>query len=146
VLVPSVELGDKAMGAEIEAEGTRAVSVEDKDVFPVLVPSVEPEDKAMGAEIEAEGIRTASVEDKGVSAILVSNLEPEDKTMGTIVEAEDDITVQEVAEAYCVKCRQKQAIQGAREVTTKKGRPAIEGTCSVCGTKVFRFIARGKEN
>ena len=44
------------------------------------------------------------------------------------------------------KCRQKRPIQGARKVTTKKGRPAIEGTCAVCDTKLFRFIAREKEN
>jgi hypothetical protein len=145
-LVSNIEPEDKTTGAEIETEGTKDVSVEDKDISAVLVPSVELEDKATSAEIEANGTRSASVEDKDASAGLVSNVEPEDKTMGTTVEAEDDIVVLAVTEAYCVKCRQKRAIQGAREVTTRKGRPAIEGTCSVCGTKVFRFIARGKED
>ncbi len=140
MLVPSVELEDKIKEAELEAEGIKAVNVEDKDISTVLVPSVELEDKTKEAEIDAH------IEDKDVSAGLVSNVEPEDKTLETTVEAEDDIVVLEVTEAYCVKCRQKQAIQGAREVTTKKGRSAIEGTCSVCGTKVFRFIPRGKES
>ena len=33
----------------------------------------------------------------------------------------------------------KLKIKDPREVTMKNGRPAIAGTCSVCGTKVFRI-------
>ncbi len=55
--------------------------------------------------------------------------------------AEDRVTGEDI-EAYCVKCRQKRVIQGARKVTTKNGRNAIEGTCPVCGTRLFRFVAR----
>ncbi len=50
--------------------------------------------------------------------------------------------VLETVEAYCVKCRQKRALQEAKPVITKKGRHAMEGMCPVCGTKLFRFIAR----
>jgi hypothetical protein len=42
-------------------------------------------------------------------------------------------------DAYCVKCREKREIQNAEEVTMKNGRPAIQGTCGVCGTKLFRI-------
>ena len=45
MLVPSVELEDKIKEAELEAEGIKAVNVEDKDISTVLVPSVELEDK-----------------------------------------------------------------------------------------------------
>ena len=45
-------------------------------------------------------------------------------------------------EAYCFKCRAKQEIKSPQPVTLKNGRPATQGTCSVCGTKVFR-IGRG---
>ena len=48
----------------------------------------------------------------------------------------------EKAEAYCVKCREKREMQGVRRVVTKNGRNALEGMCPVCGTKLFRFIAR----
>jgi pimeloyl-ACP methyl ester carboxylesterase len=48
----------------------------------------------------------------------------------------------EVVEAYCVKCRQKQPMQNPQEAVTKNGRRALEGNCPVCGTKLFRFIAR----
>jgi hypothetical protein len=44
-------------------------------------------------------------------------------------------------EAYCVKCREKREITDPKEVTMKNGRPAMEGTCPVCGTKLFRMLS-----
>jgi len=44
-----------------------------------------------------------------------------------------------MVEAYCVKCRAKREIRNPTKITMKNGRPAIQGTCSVCGTKVFRI-------
>lgn len=44
-------------------------------------------------------------------------------------------------QAYCVKCREKRDIKDAKEVTMKNGRPALEGTCPVCGTKLFRMLS-----
>jgi DNA topoisomerase-1 len=42
--------------------------------------------------------------------------------------------------AYCTKCRQKQPIASPQAVFLgDQGRPATQGTCPVCGTKVFRF-------
>ena len=42
-------------------------------------------------------------------------------------------------EAYCVKCRAKREIRNAAQVTLKNGRPATQGICPTCGTKVFRI-------
>ena len=42
-------------------------------------------------------------------------------------------------EAYCVKCRAKREIQNARAITMKNGRPATQGTCPTCQTKMFRI-------
>ena len=42
-------------------------------------------------------------------------------------------------EAYCMKCRTKREIQSPSQVTFKNGRPATQGTCAVCGTKLFRY-------
>ena len=42
-------------------------------------------------------------------------------------------------EAYCFKCRAKREIQNPESVTLKNGRPAVRGTCPVCGTQVFRI-------
>ncbi len=42
-------------------------------------------------------------------------------------------------QAYCVKCRAKREMRNARAITMKNGRPATQGVCPVCGTKVFRI-------
>ena len=42
-------------------------------------------------------------------------------------------------DAYCVKCRTKREISNPTAVTFKNGRPATQGTCPTCGTKVFRI-------
>lgn len=42
-------------------------------------------------------------------------------------------------QAYCVKCKAKQEMKDAKSVTMKNGRPATQGTCPVCGTKMFRI-------
>ncbi len=44
-------------------------------------------------------------------------------------------------EAYCLKCKQKRAIQNAKRTETRNGRSAMEGTCPVCGTKIMRFVS-----
>lgn len=53
-----------------------------------------------------------------------------------------------MAQAYCVKCRAKREMEGAREVAMKgKGgqeRRAMTGTCSVCGTKMFKILGKAK--
>ena len=42
-------------------------------------------------------------------------------------------------QAYCVKCRAKVEIRNPQNITFKNGRPATQGTCPRCGTKVFRI-------
>jgi len=42
-------------------------------------------------------------------------------------------------QGYCVKCRTKTEMKDAKNVTMKNGRPATQGTCPVCGTKMFRI-------
>ncbi len=49
-----------------------------------------------------------------------------------------------MAEAYCVKCKQKREVQNEQEVEMKgKGgakRRALSGTCPECGTKMFKIL------
>ncbi|MFH1710426.1 MAG: DUF5679 domain-containing protein [bacterium] len=40
---------------------------------------------------------------------------------------------------YCVKCKKKQTMDGAKQVTLKNKRPAVTGKCPKCGTKMFRI-------
>ena len=42
-------------------------------------------------------------------------------------------------QAYCVKCRSKKEIKDAKSITMKNGRPATQGVCPTCGTKMFRI-------
>jgi hypothetical protein len=44
-----------------------------------------------------------------------------------------------VTQAYCVKCKKKRGMKGEKQITMKNGRNAISGTCSVCGTKMFKI-------
>lgn len=44
-----------------------------------------------------------------------------------------------MAQAYCMKCRKKVEIKNPQQVRLKNGRPAIQGVCPNCGTKVFRI-------
>ncbi len=42
-------------------------------------------------------------------------------------------------EAYCVKCKEKKPMKDAQAITMKNGKPATQGTCSTCGTKMFKI-------
>ena len=42
-------------------------------------------------------------------------------------------------QAYCMKCRKKVEIKNAQLIKMKNGRPATQGVCPSCGTKVFRI-------
>ena len=42
-------------------------------------------------------------------------------------------------EAYCVKCKAKREMKDPKEITMKNGRPATQGVCPVCGTKIQRI-------
>jgi len=45
----------------------------------------------------------------------------------------------EQMQAYCMKCRAKKEMKDARSITMKNGRPATQGVCPTCGTKMFRI-------
>jgi RNase P subunit RPR2 len=40
---------------------------------------------------------------------------------------------------YCVKCKKKREMKSPKQVMLKNGRPAVSGTCTVCGTKMFKI-------
>ena len=42
-------------------------------------------------------------------------------------------------QAYCMKCREKREFEGSL-VTLKNGRPALQGSCPVCGTKLTKIL------
>ena len=46
-----------------------------------------------------------------------------------------------MASGYCVKCKASREIKDAKAITMKNGRPATQGLCPVCGTKIFKIGA-----
>ena len=44
-----------------------------------------------------------------------------------------------VMQAYCLKCRTKRDMRDPQQITLKNGRPATQGACPVCGTKMYRI-------
>ncbi len=42
-------------------------------------------------------------------------------------------------QAYCMKCKAKREMKDAKSITMKNGRPATQGVCPTCGTKMFRI-------
>ena len=56
-------------------------------------------------------------------------------------DAEHPQTEVAVATGYCVKCKASREIKDAKQITMKNGRPATQGSCPVCGTKIFKIGA-----
>ncbi len=52
-----------------------------------------------------------------------------------------------MVDGYCVKCKSKREMKDAKEVSMKgKGgatRKAAKGTCTKCGTTMFKILAAG---
>jgi hypothetical protein len=42
-------------------------------------------------------------------------------------------------QAFCVKCRAMREMKDPKAVTLKNKRPATQGICPVCGTKIFKI-------
>ena len=42
-------------------------------------------------------------------------------------------------QGYCVKCRAKRDMKDPKSITMKNGRPATQGVCPACGTKMFKI-------
>ncbi len=85
---------------------------------------------------------SANTEEQKALAVASMSVQPavvenEAKEANTTAVENSTATV----EAYCVKCRHKRMMQDPQEIVTKNGRRAMEGTCPVCGTRLFRFIA-----
>ncbi len=42
-------------------------------------------------------------------------------------------------EAFCLKERKKVEMKDPRQITMKNGKPATQGVCPNCGTKIFKI-------
>ena len=50
------------------------------------------------------------------------------------------MTQDEKPTGYCMKCRSKQDMQNPTQVLLKNGRPALQGKCGECGSKISKLI------
>jgi hypothetical protein len=53
--------------------------------------------------------------------------------------------IEKKVQLYCFKCKKKQNAVEVKQITMKNGRPATQGLCESCGTKMFRIGALKKE-
>jgi pimeloyl-ACP methyl ester carboxylesterase len=116
-------------------------SLQPASVASAVEPQPDVTDKTVAGmgHVEVEESReqkTASTDVEKVVSATDSTAIAEKQASGEEVGAE-----QEGVTAYCFKCKQKRTIQNAQRITTPKGRRAVEGTCPVCGTRLFRFVA-----
>src|SRR5918992_5442056 len=61
------------------------------------------------------------------------------KEIATFISKHEIYLILVTTQAYCVKCKAKRDMKNEKQVTMKNGRQALSGTCSVCGTKMFRI-------
>lgn len=48
-----------------------------------------------------------------------------------------------MVQGYCVKDRKMVEMKDPKQITLKNGRPAVQGTCPECGTKVTKIGGGG---
>ena len=56
-----------------------------------------------------------------------------------MVNTTDNKKEAKLMQAYCVKCRSKKEMKDPKSITMKNGKPATQGVCPTCGTKMFRI-------
>jgi hypothetical protein len=77
--------------------------------------------------------KTGSV---GDNSHAIGNLTPVQGMLYLFVE---NIKKEYSMQAYCVKCKGKKEMKNAKSITMKNGKPATQGVCPTCGTKMFRI-------
>jgi pimeloyl-ACP methyl ester carboxylesterase len=107
------------------------------DLLSVEVESLEAEAQVVQA---TPPLAVPATEETAEAAVLEPVSEERAETPLKDATGEQDAEVQQV-EAYCMKCKQKRVMVHPQSIVTKNGRRAMEGTCPVCATRLFRFIA-----
>lgn len=44
-----------------------------------------------------------------------------------------------MVQGYCVKCRAKKEMKNSKAIIMKNKRPATQGSCPTCSTKMFKI-------
>lgn len=120
--------------AKEEAKPAERASVEAK-------AEVESTEQAEAKQVETRE-ETKPVEEVQVEAKAEAESAPTEE----VKPADKHIRAQvvEVLEAYCVRCKKKTKVLNAHQITMKNGRPAVRGTCAVCGGTIQRIGRLGQ--
>ena len=114
---------------EPEATPEQLAKVEELEKQIAELETIKPEPSPESLDSQIEGLKDLENQINELESSLEKINQP--KTKSSVKSAN--------VEAYCVKCKAKQEIENPQQTTMKNGRSAIRGTCSVCGTKVFRI-------
>ena len=81
-----------------------------------------------------------STDTKTVNDIVLLDRERKGSNSRLVQTPETNLRVKELQmQAYCLKCRKKVEIKNPKAIIMKNKRPATQGVCPLCGTKVFRI-------
>lgn len=115
---------------------------EGSENFPVEQETSEQPETLVEALTQSPISRMAETSEQDPSEVLETQIEVADSVSSVAAELMTEAEVEPIAaEAYCMKCKQKRAMQNVHKIVTKNGRNALEGVCPVCGTRLFRFIS-----
>jgi hypothetical protein len=138
---PHEEQPEKVVACILAHEAKKPNSLQPASMMTIMEPQSAVADNSVAGmkHVEESGEQEATT----TSSTEVETVVPatESAVMAGQSTGEEAITALEGVTAYCFKCKQKRAIQNAQRITTPKGRRAMEGTCPVCGTRLFRFVA-----
>ena len=106
-------------------------------------PLLQPSNKSSKEHIEAisESSPTCSSLNKKTrrESANANRYSPSHKEIATFISKHEIYLILVTTQAYCVKCKAKRDMKNEKQVTMKNGRQALSGTCSVCGTKMFKI-------
>ncbi len=75
-----------------------------------------------------------------IHSYFIKNLKHLQRILVICIKSDKNLYSSDMTTAYCVKCREKREIKDPKKVKLKNGKPALKGTCSKCGTTVFRIV------
>ena len=81
--------------------------------------------------------------DSSIHSESSQSIQTQKTSIATFISKHEIYLLLVTTQAYCVKCKSKRDMKNEKQVTMKNGRRAVSGTCSVCGTKMFRIGGGG---
>ncbi len=119
---------------------------EESKVAATAIPTT-ASNKTAGVSMPGTGdVEAVAVNSPPAQEAAITNTSPDEEAVSPDTStATTEVTSSPEIQAYCVKCKKKVTMQNPHRVTMKNGRPAMRGTCPVCGTGLYRIGQVEKE-